>query len=257
VWTEFGRALKEGVASDYDNRDRVIALLLFQSSNDPEKLTAVKDYVARMKEGQEQIFYLTGESRAMIENSPHLEAVRAKGYEVLFMTDPVDELVLQHFTEFEGKKLKSAGKGDLDLGTEQEKEEAKKELKDKEEEFKPLIGFLEKKLEIAVKQVRLSSRLTSSPACLVVEEHDYSPMLERALSKGPAAGAKQKRIMELNPKHPLILRLRDRQASSGEDPMLDDAAQVLLGLSLLAEGSELPDPAVFNRAATELLSRVV
>ena len=118
LWTEFGRAIKEGVGSDYDNRDKIVPLLLFQSSNDPEKLTSVKDYVARMKPDQEQILYMTGESRGMIENSPHLEAVKAKGYEVLYMTDPVDELVLQHFTEFEGKKLKSAGKGDIALGTE-------------------------------------------------------------------------------------------------------------------------------------------
>ena len=256
LWTEFGRAIKEGVAADYDNRERVISLLLFQSSNDPEKLTSLKNYVARMKEGQEQIFYMTGDSRAMIENSPHLEAVKAKGYEVLYMTDPVEELVLQHLTEFESKKLKSAGKGEIELGSEQEKEEAQKELKGKEEEFKPLIEFLQKKLEEQVKQVRLSSRLTTSPACLVVEDHDYSPMLERALGK-QMGGPKQKRILELNPKHPLIEKMRSRQSTDAVDPLLDNAAEVLLGLSLLAEGSELPDPARFNRAATEVLGMVV
>ncbi|MDQ1474433.1 MAG: molecular chaperone HtpG, partial [Bryobacterales bacterium] len=119
-WKEFGRAVKEGVASDFDNRDRIVPLLLFQSSHDPEKLTSLKDYVSRMKPEQEQIYYLTGENRSVVENSPHLEAVRAKDYEVLFMVDAVDELMLQHLNEFEGKKLKSVGKGVIEFGTEKE-----------------------------------------------------------------------------------------------------------------------------------------
>jgi molecular chaperone HtpG len=257
LWTEFGRAFKEGVAIDYDNRERVTALLLFESSNDPKKLTSLKDYIARMKPEQEVIYYMTGESRALIENSPHLEALKAKEYEVLYMADPVDELVLQHLTEFEGKKLKSVGKGDIELGSKEEKEEAQKELKSKEDEFKPLIEFLQKKLEEQVKEVRLSSRLTTSPACLVTGEHDYSPMLERALRHSGADAPKQKRIMELNPKHPLIERMRQRKTQSEGDPLLDNAADLLLGLSLLAEGSELPDPVRFNKAATEVLSQVV
>jgi len=257
AWKEFGRAIKEGVSSDYDNRDRIVPLLLFESSNDPEKMTSVKDYVTRMKPDQEQILYMTGESRSMMENSPHIEAVKAKGYEVLFMTDPVDELVLQHLPEFEGKKLKSVGKGEIKLGTEEEKEQAEKELKSKEEEYKPLTEFLQKKLEDYVKQVRLSSRLTTSPACLVVEEHDYSPMFERALKRGTGSGPARKRVMELNPGHPLVERMKQRQAASSDDPMLNNAAEVLLGLSLLAEGSELPDTARFNRAAMEMLGQVV
>ena len=257
LWTEFGRAFKEGVAADYDNRDRVVSLLLFESSNDPKNLTSLKDYVSRMKPEQEPIYYMTGESRALIENSPHLEALKAKNYEVLYMADPVDELVLQHLTEFEGKKLKSVGKGDIDLGSKEEKEEAQKELKSKEEEFKPLMEFLQEKLEDQVKEVRLSSRLTTSPACLVVGENDYSPMLERALRKGGAEASHTKRIMELNPKHPLIERMQQRRAQSETDPLLDNAAEVLLGLSLLAEGSELPDPVRFNKAATEVLGQVV
>jgi molecular chaperone HtpG len=257
LWTEFGRAFKEGVSSDYDNRDRVIALLLFESSNDPVKLTSLKDYVARMKPEQEQIYYMTGESRALAENSPHLEALKAKSYEVLYMVDPVDELVLQHLSDFEGKKLKSVGKGDIELGSEKEKEEAKKELESKEEEFKPLLEFLQKKLDDRIKEVRLSSRLTTSPACLVVGDNDYSPMLERALRKSGAESPKQKRVMELNPKHPLIERMKQRRSQSENDPLLDNAAEVLLGLSLLAEGSELPDPVRFNKAATEVLGQVV
>jgi molecular chaperone HtpG len=257
LWTEFGRAIKEGVAIDYDNRDRVVALLLIESSNDPTKLTSLKDYVSRMKPEQEQIYYMTGESRALIENSPHLEALKAKSYEVLYMADPVDELVLQHLTEFDGKKLKSVGKGEIELGSEKEKEEERKELKSKEEEFKPLLEFLRKKLDDRIKEVRLSSRLTTSPACLVVGDDEYSPMLERALRKGGAEAPGHKRILELNPKHSLIERMKQRQSQSESDPLLDNAAEVLLGLSLLAEGSELPDPVRFNKAATEVLGQVV
>ena len=257
IWTEFGRAIKEGVAGDYDNRDRIVPLLLFQSSNDPVKLTSLKDYVGRMKPGQDQIFYLTGENRALIENSPHLEAVRAKDYENLYMVDAGDELMLQHLHEFEGKKLKSVGKGELELGTEEEKKEAHKELDEKQAEFKPLMEFLQKHFEENVREVRLSSRLTTSPACLVVNEHEYSPMLERALNKSGASAPKQKRVMELNPKHPLIARMQQRQSATPDDPMLTSAADMVLGLALLAEGSELPDPVRFSRAASDLLDKVI
>jgi molecular chaperone HtpG len=248
VWREFGRSIKEGVSSDYENKDRILPLLLFQSSHDAEKLTTLKDYVGRMKPEQEQILYLTGESRSVIENSPHLEAVRDKGQEVLYMVDPVDELVVQHLSEFEGKKLKSVGKGKLEGG-----EEEQKELKEKQEEYKPLLDFLQKRLEEHVKQVRLTNRLTNSPACLVVEEFDYSPMLERVLQRGKGGGPKQKRILELNPHHALIARMQERQKANAEDPLLGNAADVVFGLAVLAEGSELPDPVKFNRAATEIL----
>ncbi|MEO8131621.1 MAG: molecular chaperone HtpG, partial [Bryobacteraceae bacterium] len=232
VWNEFGRAIKEGVGSDFENQSKLTPLLLYASSHDAEKLTSLKDYVGRMKPDQEQIYYLTGDSRKMIENSPHLEGLKAKDYEVLYMVDPVDELLVQHLQEFEGKKLKSVGKGTLELGTAEEKAEAEKELKSKEDEFKPLMEFLQKELGENVKQVRLSSRLTSSPACLVVEEYDYSPMLERVLQKNKGDFPKQKRVMELNPKHPLILRLQQRQAAAADDPLLANAAEVLLGLAL-------------------------
>lgn len=255
VWHEFGRAIKEGVASDFDNREDLQLLLLYQSSQDAEKLTTLKDYVARMKADQEQILYLTGESRSMIENSPHLEAVKDKDYEVLYMVDPVDELVLQHLTEFGGKKLKSVGKGVINLGSDEEKQANEKALQDKQEEYKPLLEYLQKELDAHVKQVRLTSRLTTSPVCLVVEEHDYSPMLERVLRTGN--GPKQRRVFELNPKHSLIARIHERYTADPQDAVLRNAAEVLFGMALLAEGSELPDAVTFNRAATDLLAKVV
>jgi molecular chaperone HtpG len=257
LWSEFGRAMKEGVSSDFENKDKLLPLLLFQSSNDPGKLTTLKDYVSRMKPGQEQIIYLTGESRSVLENSPHLEAIRDRGYEVLYFVDPVDELMLGYLTEFEGKKLKSAGKGALDLGSGKEKEEAEKEREQQQKDYKPLMDYLQKKLEEHVKEVRLSSRLTTSPACLVVEEHDQSPMLERLLQRGETGAHKQKRVLELNPKHPLIGRMQERYTSSADDPLVANATEVLFGLALLQEGSPLSDPVRFNRAATEMLGHVV
>ena len=258
-WAEFGRAIKEGVTSDYENKERLLELLVFQSSNDPEKLTTLKDYVSRMKEDQTEIFYLTGESREQVENSPHLEAFKDKGIEVLYLVDTVDELLTQSLHEYGGKRLKSVGKGTVSLGSEEEKKQTEEELKAKEEELKPLLEALQKKLDENVKQVRLTNRLTTSPVCLVGAEHDYSPQLEKLLQKGKGGGPKQRRILELNPKHELLGKLKARFDQSApnqeEDPVLDQYAQLLFGYGVLAEGSELPEPAKFNKAVADLMTR--
>jgi molecular chaperone HtpG len=254
-WKEFGRAIKEGVSSDYENKEKLLELLLFQSSHDPEKLTTLKDYVTRMKEGQQEIFYLSGESRSQVENSPHLEAFKDKGYEVLYLVDTVDELLTQSLNEYAGKRLKSVGKGTVSLGSEEEKKQAEESLKAKEEELKPLLELLQKKLDEHVKQVRLTSRLTASPVCLVGAEHDYSPQLEKLLQKGKGGGPKQRRIMELNPAHRILAGLKERFDKSPDDPVIGDYADLLLGYGLLAEGGELPDTARFNRAVAELMAR--
>ncbi len=254
-WTEFGRAIKEGVSEDFDNKDRILELLLFQSSGDAEKLTTLKDYVERMKEDQKEIFYLNGESRALVESSPHLEALRDKGYEVLYLVDPVDELVMQSLSEFEGKRFKSVGKGSVELGSQEEREKAKEELKSKEEQYTGLLEAMQKKLDTWVKQVRLTNRLTSSPVCLVGAEHDYTPQLERLLQKGKGGGPAQRRIMELNPEHPILHRLQERFAADPEDAMVGEYAELLLGIGLQAEGAELPDPARFNSLVASLMTR--
>jgi len=246
-WAEFGRVLKEGVSSDFDNKDRILPLLLFQSSNDPEKLTTLKDYVERMKEGQDEIYYLTGESRSVVENSPHLEAFKQQGYEVLYLVEPVDELLVQSVMDFDGKRLKSAGKGTIKLGSEEEKEKTEAELKEKEEQASGLLEALQKILDENVKQVRLSTRLVSSPACLVGNEMDYSPQLERFLQKGKGGGPKQRRILELNPNHVIFQRLQEHFQKNSQDIKIEEAAELLLGYALLAEGSELADPARFNQ----------
>ena len=255
-WEQFGRALKEGT-QDYENKDKVVSLLLFESSNHPEQRTTLKSYVERMKPEQTEILYLTGESRKVVENSPHLEAVREKGYEVLYLVDPVDELLTQHLNEFEGKRLKSISKGVVKLGTDEEKAQAEEKLKKKQEEYAGFLETLQKKLDEHVKQVRLSSRLVSFPACLVNEEHEYSPHLERLLQKGKGGGPKQRRIMELNPNHAIITRLFDRFQTNKEDGLLGDSAELLFDMSLLAEGSEIPDPVQFNRLTLQLLEKAL
>src|ERR1041385_574497 len=245
LWKHFGRVLKEGI-NDFDNKEKLTGLYLFESSNATEKPTTLKDYVTRMKSDQPAVYYLTGPSRRAVENSPHLEGFRNKGYEVLYLVDPVDEMLVQWLPEFEGKKLKSIGKGQADLGEE-------KDLKEKEKEFSKLISALLTKLDDRVKEVRLSSRLTSSPACLVVSESDASPHLERMLNQAKLETAKQKRILELNPNHELITKMRDR----ADDAMLTDFAELLYEYALLAEGSELEDPLKFNQAVMRVLARTV
>ncbi len=256
-WKEFGRAMKEGVSADFDNKERLLPLLLFESSNDPEKLTTLKEYVERMKPDQKEILYLTGESRNVIENSPHLEAVKQKGYEVLYLSDPVDELMVQHLYDFEEKKLKSLNKGTMQMGTDEERAKAQEELKVKQEEYKDLLELAQKKLDEHVKQVRLSTRLVSFPACLVTEEHEYSPHLERLLQKGKGGGPKQRRILEFNPTHPIVNRLFGRFQANHDDPAVADCVDLLFSLALLAEGSEIPDPVNFNRLTLELMEKAL
>ena len=252
-WSGFGRALKEAIGTDYDNKDRVLKLLFFQSSSDPVKLTTLDDYVGRMKEEQNEIFYITGESRALVENLPHLETLKEKGYEVLYLVEPTDELLVQHLFDYEGKKLKSAGKGELSLGDDKDKEEAAKERQDQEKQHADLLSFIQKTLDEHVKHVRLSSRLTTFPACLVGAEHDYSPQLEKLLLKGQGGGPKQRRILEINSKHPIFEHMQRRFDGNPEDPELAEFAQLLFGQALLTEGSELPDPVKFSQKVANLM----
>jgi molecular chaperone HtpG len=257
-WGQFDRALKEGGSSDYENKERILSFLLFQSSADPENLTTLKGYVGRMKKGQDEIYYLTGESRSVVENSPHLEAFKEKGYEVLYLTEPVDELLVQSLWDYEGKKLKSVGKGTLKLGDNQEeKEKAQAELKKKEEEAAELFTAMQKAPDENVKQVRLSSRLVASSACLVGAEMDYSPQMERLLHKGKGGVPRQRRILELNPNREIFVKLQERFQKNEEDEAIMKYAELLLGHALLAEGSEISGPTKFNRLMVELILKTL
>jgi len=247
-WGEFGRALKEGVGEDFSNKDKLARLLRFASTqaDTPEETVALADYVSRMKEGQDKIYYVTAETFNAARNSPHLEIFRKKGIEVILLSDRVDEWVVSHVTEFDGKQLVSVAKGGLDLGS-LEDEAEKKEQEAAAGEFKELTDKIAKSLGERVKEVRVTHRLTDSPACLVADEHDVSGNLARILKAAGQKAPDMKPIMEINPKHPVVLRLKY------EDGKFDDWAAVLFDQALLAEGGQLDDPATFVKRVNELM----
>jgi molecular chaperone HtpG len=249
-WDTFGRGLKEGAYSDYENRDKLLSLLLFESSADADRRTTFKEYVARMKEGQEPIYYLAGESRSLLEASPHFEVFKSKGIEVLYLLDPVDEVMIQSVTAFDGKKLKSAADASLDLEGKDEREAKEKERKEAEVGLTDLFKAIQQRMDKQVKEVRLSTRLTSSPACLVADGA-VTPRLERILA-GKNKGM-QRRILELNPGHAVIKQMKARFDKNKEDGRIGDLAELLLGQAILAEGGELPDPTRFGQLLIELM----
>jgi len=194
----------------------------------------------------------------MVENSPHLEALKAKGYEVLYLVHSVDELVTQYLTEFEGKKLKSAGKGTVKVGDKEESEQTEKELKQKAEESSELLNFIQRHLDQYVKEVRPTNRLTTSPGCLVGTDMDYSPQMERLLQMAAEGGRpKQRRIMELNPEHEFFKKMSARFQQNRDEVELGKYADLLLGYALLAEGSELPDPVAFNQLVADSMVQML
>ncbi len=254
-WTEYGRVVKEGLLSDPDNKDAILDVLSAASTHDPEQLTTLREYVERMKDGQSDIYYVTGESRAMIENSPHMEAFKAKGYEVLLLTDPVDEVWVERVTQFDGKSLQSIAKGQVDLDPADEAAEPEREQQKKD--YAALLTWLGSALQNDVKEVRLSSRLTSSPACLVGDEHDLTPTLEKMYRAMGQELPPVKRILELNPTHELVTGLRAAHEKGRDEPVLAETAELLYGVALLAEGGELKDPARFSRLLADRLARTL
>jgi molecular chaperone HtpG len=256
-WREFGPVFKQGLLGWEEKKDRLLELVLCQSGHHEKDLTSLQEYAGRMKEGQEAIYYLTGVTRQAVERSPHLEAFRDKEYEVLYLTDPVDEVWTQYVTEFEGKKLQSVGKGEVELGTEEEKKQAEESRKEKEKSYRDLMACLKSHLESEIKEVRLSNRLTSSAVCLVGEVHDLSPQMEEMMRRLGQATTKTKRILELNPSHPLLPKLQAILDKEPGSSALKDYAQLLYGQALLAEGSTLPDPAGFSRLVAELMNRAI
>lgn len=254
-WKEFGPALKEGLNSDFENKEALSNLLLFQSSADAEKLTSLQEYVERMPKEQAEIYYITGENRATVENSPHIEAFKAKNYEVLFLLDPVDEIMVQSLVDFDEKKLKSISKGDVELGGEAEKKEHNKTKEAKQEELKDFLEAMQKQLDENIKEVRVSSRLVDSPACLVADEFEMSAHLEKLLQKSGAEASKTKKILEINPDHGLISKLNEKFKSDAN--AIDDYTNLLLGYAYIAEGVELPDPAKFNKILANLMNEAL
>ncbi|MEU7415273.1 molecular chaperone HtpG [Streptomyces antibioticus] len=253
-WREFGSVLKEGLLSDTDNRDALLAVASFASTHADGEPTTLAGYVERMKDGQEDIYYLTGETRESIENSPHMEAFRAKGIEVLLLTDPVDEVWVDVVGEFDGKRLRSVAKGEVDLGTEDDTR-ADEEREKQGEEYAALLGWMKEQLGADIKEVRLSSRLTVSPACIVSDADDLTPALEnmyRAMGQEvPAA----QRILELNPGHLLVKGLNQAYREREDRTGLAETAELLHGLAVLAEGGRPKEPGRFVKLVADHLER--
>jgi molecular chaperone HtpG len=257
-WSQFGRVLKEGLMSDHDNQDTLLRVSSFASTRSDEELTTLAEYVERMKEGQEQIFYATGESRQQLLNSPHLEAFKAKGYEVLLLTDPVDEVWTGMVPEFDGKPLQSVAKGEVDLDSEEDKSETEREEQAKE--FADLLSWLQETLDEHVKEVRLSTRLTESPACLITDAFGITPALARIYRASGQQLPVGKRILELNPNHPLVTGLHEAHKKGGDEAemqRLAETAELLYGTALLAEGGALEDPAKFAALLADRLVRTL
>jgi molecular chaperone HtpG len=247
-WTEFGQVLKEGIGEDQGNQERLAKLLRFASthSDTAEQTTSLADYIGRMKEGQDAIFYVTGETFNAAKNSPHLEIFRKKGVEVLLLSDRVDEWMLSFMPEFEGKKLTSVAKGGLDLGQLADEAE-KKEQESTEKEFKDLLEKMKAALSDKAKDVRVTFRLTDSPACLVADENELSGNLLRMLKAAGQEAPSTKPILEINPEHPLVLKLKY------DDAAFDEWANLLFDQALLAEGGHLSDPASFVKRMNKML----
>ncbi|MEJ2394469.1 MAG: molecular chaperone HtpG [Candidatus Thiodiazotropha sp.] len=252
-WDQFGKVMKEGPAEDYANKERIAGLLRFVSTHNEtdEQNVSLADYVSRMQEGQEKIYYITADSPAAARYSPHLELLKKKGIEVLLLSDRVDEWLVTSLLDFDGKSLQSVAKGELDLGELEDKEE--KESSEKAAEaHKDLLERMQTVLTDAVKEVRVSHRLTDSPSCLVVEEHDMSANLARVLKSVGQDAPQTKPIMEVNLTHPLM----DRLEQEADEERFNDLAKVLFDQAQLAEGGQLDDPAAFVRRLNSLMLKL-
>ncbi len=247
-WGQFGQVLKEGIGEDAANKDKIAALARFASTHadNAEETVSLRDYIARMKDGQEKIYYVTADSFNAAKNSPHLEVFRKKGIEVLLLSNRVDEWMVNNLFEFEGKSLSSVAKGGLDLGALEDA--AEKQAQEKQaDEFKPLTERIKASLGDKVKEVRITHRLTDSPACLVADEHDMSGNLARLLKAAGQKAPNSQPILEINPTHPVVTRLQ------AESTHFDDWTAVLFDQAMLAEGGQLDDPAGFVKRINQLM----
>ena len=252
-WTAFGPVLKEGLLSFDADKDKLLDLVITASTHDATSVASLDDYIGRMKDGQDAIYFLTGPTRDAAARSPLLEAFAAKGYEVLLFTDPIDELWLERAPRFKDKQLTSIGRGEVKLGSDDDRKKAADALEEKQKEYGDLLAYFRVQLQNEIKEVRLSSRLTSSPVCLVSDEHDLTPRMQKMLEQLGQKAPKIKPILELNPAHPLLPRLHALFAANKADPRLATYAEVLLGQAHLADSGQLPDPASFSRALGDLM----
>ena len=251
-WSEFGQVLKEGIAEDYANRDKIADLLRFRSTaGDSSQSVALKDYIERMQDKQDTIYYVIADSYLAAEGSPHLEIFKKKGIEVLLLHDRIDEWLVAHLTEFEGKKLQSIAKGDVQF--EEDSDEVKQEKEAQKESYAPFVEQMTKVLAEEVKEIRLSDRLTESPACLVADDHDMSGHLQRIMKEMGQDIPEAKPVMEINPNHPLIMKIKNEQSEEA----FTSWARVVFEQALLAEGAKLKDPSAFVKRVNELVTSLL
>jgi len=248
-YEEFGQVIKEGIYTDSSKKEKIAALARYKTTQSDGKWVSLDQYVKNMPEDQKEIFYITGDDINALLNSPHLEQLKEKNYEVLLMTDPVDEWVAQSLTEYDGKKLKSAEKGDLDV--------EEKDKDDKEDDHNALFGFIKGQLESKVKEVKASARLKDSVACLSGEDHDMSAYMEKILKASGQAAPETKRVLELNMTHPLMEKINALYENDRDNTTLQDYSQMLFDLAIVAEGGKLENPARFSRLVGEAMAKVV
>lgn len=251
-WKEFGQVLKEGIIDDFKNKERIAKLLRFSSTENDAQEVSFDDYIARMKEGQDKIYYITGDSLSAAKNSPHLEIFRKKSVEVLLLGDRIDSWLVDHLNDYEGKHLQSIARGDLDLGK-LEDEKEKEELNGISKDFDDLIGKIKKALDGKVADVRLSHRLTESPACLVSEAYGMSRTMERILKEVGQNVPSSKPVFEINPNHSLIAKLKQEV----DDTRFNDLTEILFDQAVLSEGGQIDDPAAFVHKLNSLLQQLM
>lgn len=253
-YEQFGGVLKEGLHSDFENHDKLKELVMFRSTKtDDGKPITLRDYVDRMKEGQKEIYYISGQSMDAVANSPHLEVFDEKDLEVLFLVDTIDEWVVQRLTEYDGKTLKAVDRGELDLDSEDEKKEKEEKQEESSKEYKKLLSFISKELEEDLKEVRVSTRLTDSPCCLVADEHAMNANMERIMRAMHQDVPKTKRILEINPGHPVLVKMKDAFDKDKKSEKLKDYAELLYDQALIVEGSAPRNPAQFMKLVNELM----
>ncbi len=251
-WAGFGPAIKEGLITSEGDAEKILDLIVTPSTHG-DAPTTIADYVSRMKEGQDAIYVLTGTNKDSVARSPLLEGFKAKGYEVLLFSDPIDEIWLEREPKFGDKPLKSIGRGDVQPGSEEERKADAAAIEDQSRELGELLVCLKTAIENDVKDVRLSSRLTDSPSCLVADEHDLTPRMQKLLEQMGQAPPPVKPVLELNPKHPLMPKLKAAFEASSVDPRLAAYAKLLLGQAYLADTGTVPNPEAFSKALDEVM----
>ncbi len=249
-WKEFGLALKEGVSSDFENKDKLVQLLLYPSSFSDDKLTSLKEYVGRMLDDQKSIYYVTGDSREVAESSPHLETFKRKGYEILYMLDPLDEFVTQSIGEFESKKIISVEEAAKELVDE-------KEVKKDQEKMADFLKTIQSALDAHIKEVQITKNLISYPACVIRDDAGLSLHLEKLLRKSGQNMPPSKRILQLNPDHPIIQKLHEKFKLNKDDPTIKEYAELLHNYAIIAEGGDIVNTNNFGKLMSKIMEKAI